>query len=76
MCLAVFKCIYTHLILPWSTAPELGEGQPLHAALLTEFNLVMDKIICNAKDMDLTVTALGCIQIFTQHLHNAKQSDG
>ncbi|MCJ8734054.1 hypothetical protein PDJAM_G00231000 [Pangasius djambal] len=72
----MFKCAYTQLVLPWSTAPELGESQPLHTALLTEFNFIMDEIICKAKDLDLPVTALGCIQIFTQHLHNTKQSEG
>ncbi|XP_026774291.3 uncharacterized protein si:rp71-46j2.7 isoform X1 [Pangasianodon hypophthalmus] len=72
----LFKCAYTHLVLPWSTPPELGDSQPLHTALLTEFNSVMDEIICKAKDLDLPVTALGCIQIFTRHLQNTKQSEG
>ncbi|KAG7329174.1 hypothetical protein KOW79_007348 [Hemibagrus wyckioides] len=72
----MFKCVYTHLVLPWSTFPELGNKQPLHTAFLKEFNFVMDEIICKAKDMDLSVTALGCIQILTKHLHNTKQSEG
>ncbi|KAK3535740.1 hypothetical protein QTP70_020988 [Hemibagrus guttatus] len=72
----MFKYVYTHLVLPWSTLPELGDKQPLHAALLKEFNFVMNEIICKAKDMDLSVTALGCIEILTRHLHSTKQSEG
>ncbi|XP_026991846.2 uncharacterized protein si:rp71-46j2.7 [Tachysurus fulvidraco] len=72
----MFKRAYTHLVLPWSTIPEIGDSQTLHLALLTEFNLVMDEIIYKAKDMDLSVTALGCIQILTKHLHNTKQPEG
>ncbi|XP_060783742.1 uncharacterized protein si:rp71-46j2.7 isoform X3 [Neoarius graeffei] len=72
----LFKCAYTHLVLPWSTDPEHGESQPLYTALLTEFNFVVDEIICKAKNMDLSITALGCIQIFTQHFQNTKQSEG
>lgn len=74
--IAVFKRAYTHLVLPWSTIPEIGDSQSLHLALLTEFNLVMDEIIYKAKEMDLSVTALGCIQILTKHLHNTKQPEG
>ncbi|XP_017330669.1 uncharacterized protein si:rp71-46j2.7 isoform X1 [Ictalurus punctatus] len=72
----VFKCAYTHLVLPWSTAPEPGDSQPLYTALLTEYNFVMDEIIYKAKDLDLSVTALGCIQTITKHLRNTKQSEG
>ncbi|KAI2656844.1 Sorting nexin-25 [Labeo rohita] len=74
--LQVFKCAYVHLVQPWYTVPELGDSQPLHRALLEEFNLVVEKVICKAKNFDLSVTSVGCIRIFTQHLHNAKQSDG
>ncbi|KAM9469909.1 uncharacterized protein Hap1MRO34_012053 [Clarias gariepinus] len=72
----MFSCAYTNLVMPWSTVPELRESQPLFIALLTEFNLVIDEIICKAKDLELSVTGLGCIQIFTQHLQNTKQAEG
>lgn len=71
----VFKCAYAHLVQPWYTAPELGDSQPLHRALQEEFNLVVEKIICKAKNFDLSATSVGCVRILTQHLHNAKQSD-
>ncbi|KAK2891171.1 hypothetical protein Q8A67_013814 [Cirrhinus molitorella] len=74
--LQVFKCAYVHLVQPWYTVPELGDSQPLHRALLTEFKLVVEKVICKANNFDLSATSVGCIRIFTQHLHNAKQSDG
>ncbi|XP_017562627.1 uncharacterized protein si:rp71-46j2.7 isoform X1 [Pygocentrus nattereri] len=71
----LFRCAYAQLVLPWYEVPELGDSQPLYAALLREFNLIVDQIICKAKDFDLSVTSVGCIAIFTQHLHCAKQSD-
>ncbi|XP_036424971.1 uncharacterized protein si:rp71-46j2.7 [Colossoma macropomum] len=71
----LFRCAYAQLVLPWYMVPELGDSQPLYAALLREFNLIVDQIICKAKDFDLSVTSVGCIDIFTQHLHCAKQSD-
>lgn len=74
--LQVFKCAYAHLIQPWYTVPELGDSQPLHRALQKEFNLVVERVIYKAKNFDLSATSVGCIRIFTQHLHNAKQSDG
>ncbi|XP_016087641.1 uncharacterized protein [Sinocyclocheilus grahami] len=74
--LQVFKCAYAHLVQPWYTVPELGDSQPLHRALQTEFNLVVERVICKAKNFDLSATSVGCVRIFTQHLHNAKQSDG
>ncbi|XP_072519677.1 uncharacterized protein [Salminus brasiliensis] len=70
----LFKCAYVHLVLPWYTVPELRESQPLHAALLSEFDLIVDKIISKARKFDLSVTSVGCISIFTQHLRCAKQS--
>ncbi|XP_042594378.1 uncharacterized protein LOC109102682 [Cyprinus carpio] len=74
--LQVFKCAYVNLVQPWYKVPELGDSQPLHRALQTEFNLVVERVICKAKNFDLSATSVGCIRIFTQHLHNAKQSDG
>ncbi|XP_067313702.1 sorting nexin-25 [Pseudorasbora parva] len=74
--LLVFKSAYTHLVKPWYTAPELDNSQPLYRALETEYNLVVEKIICKAMNIDLSTTSVGCIRIFTNHLHNAKQSDG
>ena len=71
----MFRCAYAQLVLPWYKVPELGDSQPLYAALLREFNLIVDQIICKAKDLDLSVASVGCIDIFTQHLHCAKQSD-
>ncbi|KAA0709390.1 hypothetical protein E1301_Tti004185 [Triplophysa tibetana] len=73
--LQVFKCAYAYLVQPWYTAPESGDSQPLHRALQNEFNLVVEKIICKAKNFDLSATSVGCVRILTQHLHNAKQSD-
>ncbi|XP_057205762.1 uncharacterized protein si:rp71-46j2.7 isoform X2 [Triplophysa rosa] len=73
--LQVFKCAYAYLVQPWYTAPELGDSQPLHRALQNEFNLVVEKIICKAKNFDVSATSVGCVRILTQHLHNAKQSD-
>lgn len=73
--LQVFKCAYAHLIQPWYTAPELGDSQPLYRALTMEFNLVVERIICKAKNFDLSTISVGCVRILTQHLHNAKQSD-
>ncbi|XP_056089642.1 uncharacterized protein si:rp71-46j2.7 isoform X2 [Rhinichthys klamathensis goyatoka] len=73
--LRVFKCAYTHLIQPWYTVPELGDSQPLYRALQEEYSFVVEKIICKAKNFDLSATSVGCIRIFTHHLHNAKQSD-
>ncbi|XP_043113709.1 uncharacterized protein si:rp71-46j2.7 isoform X2 [Puntigrus tetrazona] len=72
----VFECAYAHLVQPWYTVPELGDSQPLHRAIKEEFKLVVERVICKAKDFDLSTTSVGCIRIFTQHLHNAKQSDG
>ncbi|XP_051505516.1 uncharacterized protein si:rp71-46j2.7 isoform X2 [Myxocyprinus asiaticus] len=74
--LQVFKCAYAHLVQPWYTVPELGDSQPLHRALQEEFNILVEKIICKAKDFDLSATSVGCIRIFTKHLHSAKHSDG
>ncbi|XP_073676997.1 uncharacterized protein [Garra rufa] len=74
--LQVFKYAYVHLVQPWYTVPELGDSQPLYRALLAEFNLVIERVICKAKNFNLSTTSVGCIRIFTQHLHNAKQSDG
>ncbi|TRY97955.1 hypothetical protein DNTS_000286 [Danionella cerebrum] len=75
--LQVFKCAYAHLIQPWyEDIPEAVDSQPLNRALQKEFNLVVDKVICKAKDFDLTTTSVGCVRILTQHLHNAKQSGG
>ncbi|XP_051716979.1 uncharacterized protein si:rp71-46j2.7 isoform X3 [Ctenopharyngodon idella] len=73
--LRVFKCAYTHLVQPWYTVPELGDSQPLYRTLQKEYNFVVEKIIFKAKNFDLSATSVGCIKIFTQHLHNAKQSD-
>ncbi|XP_056625892.1 uncharacterized protein si:rp71-46j2.7 isoform X2 [Triplophysa dalaica] len=73
--LQVFKCAYAYLVQPWYTAPEPGDSQPLHRALQNEFNLVVEKIICKAKNFDLSATSVGCVRILTQHLHHAKQSD-
>lgn len=73
---AVFKFAYAHLVQPWYTVPELGDSQPLHRALQKEFNQVVERVICKAKNFNLSATSVGCIRIFTQHLHNAKQSDG
>ncbi|XDV37234.1 hypothetical protein PO909_006869 [Leuciscus waleckii] len=73
--LRVFKCAYTHLIQPWYTVPELCDSQPLYRALQEEYNFVVERIICKAKNFDLSATSVGCIRIFTHHLHNAKQSD-
>ncbi|XP_048031685.1 uncharacterized protein si:rp71-46j2.7 isoform X1 [Megalobrama amblycephala] len=72
----VFKCAYTHLVQPWYNVPELGDSQPLYRALQKEYNFVVERIICKAMNVDLSATSVGCIKIFTQHLHNAKQSDG
>ncbi|KAG9272678.1 hypothetical protein AMEX_G13698 [Astyanax mexicanus] len=69
----LFKCAYAHLVLPWYTVPEPVDSQPLHAALHTEFNLIVDQIIIKAKKFDLSATSVGCIHIFTQHLRCAKQ---
>ncbi|XP_052429529.1 uncharacterized protein LOC127970876 isoform X1 [Carassius gibelio] len=74
--LQVFKCAYVNLVQPWYTVPELGDSQPLHRALQMEFKLLVERVICKAKSFDLSATSVGCIKIFTQHLHNAKQSDG
>ncbi|XP_016423428.1 uncharacterized protein LOC107752085 isoform X2 [Sinocyclocheilus rhinocerous] len=74
--LQVFKCAYAHLVQPWYTVPEFGDSQPLHRTLQREFNLVVERVICKAMNFDLSVTSVGCIRIFTQHLRNAKQSDG
>ncbi|KAL7885889.1 hypothetical protein AOLI_G00061840 [Acnodon oligacanthus] len=71
----LFRYVYAQLVLPWYKIPELGDSQPLYAALLREFNLIVDQIIYKAKDFDLSVTSVGCIDIFTRHLHCAKQSD-
>ncbi|KAG1954573.1 si:rp71-46j2.7 [Pimephales promelas] len=73
--LRVFKCAYTHLIQPWYTVPELADSQPLYRALQEEYSIVVEKIICKAKNFDLSAISVGCIRIFTHHLHNAKQSD-
>lgn len=73
--LQVFKCAYIHLVHPWYNVPELGDSQPLYRALQKEFNLVVEKVICKAKNFDLSSTSVGCIRILTQHLHSAKQSD-
>ncbi|XP_056328518.1 uncharacterized protein si:rp71-46j2.7 isoform X2 [Danio aesculapii] len=73
--LQVFKNAYIHLIQPWYNVPELGDSQPLHRALQKEFTLVVEKVICKAKNFDLSSTSVGCIRILTQHLHSAKQSD-
>lgn len=73
--LQVFKYAYLHLIQPWYNVPELVDSQPLHRALQKEFNLVVEKVICKAKNFDLSSTSVGCIRILTQHLHSAKQSD-
>ncbi|XP_035388197.1 uncharacterized protein si:rp71-46j2.7 isoform X2 [Electrophorus electricus] len=72
----MFKCAYTHLVLPWYTVPEPRDHQPLHAALLTEFDFITDRIIGKAMNFNLSVVSVNCIRIFTQHLHNAKQSHG
>ncbi|XP_026081048.1 uncharacterized protein LOC113057754 isoform X2 [Carassius auratus] len=74
--LQVFECAYAHLVKPWYTVPELVDSQPLHRALQTEFNLIVERVICKAENFNLSVTSVGCIRIFTQHLHKAKQSDG
>ncbi|XP_055034765.2 uncharacterized protein [Misgurnus anguillicaudatus] len=73
--LQVFKCAYTYLVQPWYTPPELGDSQPLHGALQEEFNMVVERIICKAKNFDLSATSVGCVRILTRHLHNAKQSN-
>ncbi|XP_066504635.1 uncharacterized protein si:rp71-46j2.7 isoform X2 [Hoplias malabaricus] len=70
----LFRCAYNHLVQPWYTVPELVESQPLYTALLSEFQHIVDQIIEKAKDFDLSVTSVGCIHIFTQHLHCAKKS--
>ncbi|KAI4885353.1 hypothetical protein NFI96_014327 [Prochilodus magdalenae] len=71
----VFRCAYAQLVLPWYNVPEPGDSQPLFEALLREFNLIVDQIIYKAKDFDLSFTSVGCIEIFTQHLHYAKKPD-
>lgn len=63
------------MIQPWYTVPELCDSQPLYRALQEEYNFVVEKMICKAKNFDLSATSVGCIRIFTHHLHNAKQSD-
>ncbi|XP_063045691.1 uncharacterized protein LOC134439715 [Engraulis encrasicolus] len=72
----VFECAYTQSVLPWYTVPESTINQPFHAALKTEFDLFVDRLICRAREFDLCDASIGCVRILTQHLHNAKQSTG
>ncbi|XP_076877265.1 uncharacterized protein LOC143526639 isoform X1 [Brachyhypopomus gauderio] len=72
----MFTCAYTHLVLPWYTVPEPREDQPLHSALLREFDFITDRIVGNSMNLDVSVISMDCIRIFTQHLRNVKQSDG
>ncbi|KAM6952861.1 uncharacterized protein PEZ65_015618 [Lycodopsis pacificus] len=72
----VFECAYTQLVLPWYGVPEPREQQPLHQVLSREFDFIIDRIIERAKDFDVRQALVGCVRILTQHLHNAKQSDG
>nr|XP_055034767.1 uncharacterized protein si:rp71-46j2.7 isoform X3 [Misgurnus anguillicaudatus] len=37
--------------------------------------MVVERIICKAKNFDLSATSVGCVRILTRHLHNAKQSN-
>ncbi|XP_075959613.1 uncharacterized protein LOC142962838 isoform X2 [Anarhichas minor] len=72
----VFECAYAQLVLPWYGVPEPREQQPLHQVLSREFDFIIDRIIERAKDFDVRQAVVGCVRILTQHLHNAKQSDG
>ncbi|XP_058506524.1 uncharacterized protein si:rp71-46j2.7 [Solea solea] len=70
----VFECVYAQLVLPWYSAPEPLEHQPLHQALGTEFDSIIDRLVEQAKDFDICQAVVGSIHILTQHLHDAKQS--
>ncbi|KAM6952335.1 uncharacterized protein PEZ65_011421 isoform 2-T2 [Lycodopsis pacificus] len=72
----VFECAYAQLVLPWYGVLEPREQQPLHQVLSREFDFIIDRIIERAKDFDVRQAVVGCVRILTQHLHNAKQSDG
>ncbi|KAG7264577.1 hypothetical protein CRUP_029132, partial [Coryphaenoides rupestris] len=63
------------LILPWYCVPEPMECQPLHQTLCKEFDLIVDRFICGARDFDLCEVMVRSVHILTQHLHNAKQTD-
>lgn len=71
----VFESAYSQLVLPWYSAPEPCDSQPLHQALWREFDCAVDRVIKSAKDFDVCEAVVGCIRILTQHLHNAKQPD-
>ncbi|XP_068571101.1 sorting nexin-25 [Cebidichthys violaceus] len=72
----VFECAYAQLVLPWYDVPEPRQQQPLHQVLSRELDFIIDRIIERAKDFDVRQAVVGCVRILTQHLHNAKQSDG
>ncbi|KAL0974161.1 hypothetical protein UPYG_G00216440 [Umbra pygmaea] len=70
----VFECAYVQLVLSWYCVPEPCDSQPLHQALWTEFEQVIDRVINRGKEFDVCTAIVGCIRILTQHLNSAKQS--
>ncbi|KAI1898095.1 hypothetical protein AGOR_G00068810 [Albula goreensis] len=69
----VFECMYSQFVLSWYSAPEPREGQPLHKALERELDLLADRIILTARDVEVSSVGVDCVRVLTHHLHTAKQ---
>ncbi|XP_064185301.1 uncharacterized protein si:rp71-46j2.7 isoform X2 [Anguilla rostrata] len=69
----VFECAYSQLILTWYSVPEPRDNQPLYNALGREFNMIVDRVIGRASDINISAIAVDYVRILTQHLRNVKQ---
>ncbi|KAG7257525.1 hypothetical protein CRUP_023195 [Coryphaenoides rupestris] len=76
-------CLSTPLLL-WKTIgqesgtqtdDEVAEAEAALQTLCKEFDLIVDRFICGARDFDLCEVMVRSVHILTQHLHNAKQTD-